>query len=77
MVEAFMITLIFEVGNSEVCFTITSIEIINKRVLEWVDRMYGSRLLIQERLDEKMPQLLFDCRFLQKNSDRNISGFIK
>ncbi|KAE9551575.1 hypothetical protein FO519_005219 [Halicephalobus sp. NKZ332] len=31
----------------------------------------------RKRLDEKMPQLIFDCRFLLKNSERNICAFIK
>jgi len=53
------------------------IDIRGKDFRNLVDKVHGSRLIAQERVDEKMPQLIFDCRFLTKNSERSICAFIK
>ncbi|MFH4975837.1 hypothetical protein AB6A40_002546 [Gnathostoma spinigerum] len=34
-----------------------------------IDKMYGSRLYCQERLDERMPFFVIDCRFLHELTD--------
>uniref|UniRef100_A0A7E4VUY1 SAM-dependent MTase TRM10-type domain-containing protein n=1 Tax=Panagrellus redivivus TaxID=6233 RepID=A0A7E4VUY1_PANRE len=40
------------------------------------DALYGARLLAQERVDEKMPQIIVDCRYLGRCSERWTSSFV-
>uniref|UniRef100_A0AC34F0X2 SAM-dependent MTase TRM10-type domain-containing protein n=1 Tax=Panagrolaimus sp. ES5 TaxID=591445 RepID=A0AC34F0X2_9BILA len=41
-----------------------------------INTLHGSRLIAQERIDEKMPQLIVDCRYLQRNSEKNIAKYV-
>ncbi|TKR81576.1 hypothetical protein L596_015426 [Steinernema carpocapsae] len=42
-----------------------------------IDHMYGSRLLAQERTDERMPQLIVDCQFLSGLQEKQMSSFVR
>uniref|UniRef100_A0A1I7YSS0 SAM-dependent MTase TRM10-type domain-containing protein n=1 Tax=Steinernema glaseri TaxID=37863 RepID=A0A1I7YSS0_9BILA len=42
-----------------------------------IDAVYGSRLLQQEAMGEKMPQLIVDCQFFPNLSDKHLASYIR